>query len=107
LLGGFFLLRLFGAKIGKGVKIRPSVKIWAPWNLEIDDEVGIGGGTDLYCQGKIFLGYRSIISQRFFLCTGSHDYTNPIHPLYTQTITVNPQVSIAAETFIGPGVTLA
>ncbi len=48
-----FILRLFGAKIGKGVHIYPAVKIWAPWNLEAQDGAGVANGVDLYCQGKL------------------------------------------------------
>jgi putative colanic acid biosynthesis acetyltransferase WcaF len=101
-----FLLRLFGAKIGKGVKIRPSVKIWAPWNLEIEDEVVIGDEVDLYSQGKIFLGYRAMISQRCFICTGSHDYSNANYQLFTKPIAIHKYVWVASEVFVAPGVTI-
>ena len=99
-----FLLRLFGAKIGKGVHIYPKVRIWAPWNLEVHDEVGVADGVDLYSQGKITLGYRSIISQRSYVCTGTHDFTLKGHPLYTKPITIGKFAWIAAESFVGPGV---
>jgi len=69
-----FLLRSFNAKIGKGVHIYPKVIIWAPWNLEIADEVGVGNGAILYSQDKIKIGYRAIISQGTHVCTGTHDY---------------------------------
>jgi len=100
------ILRLFGAKIGKGVHIYPKVKIWAPWNLEIHDQVGVANGVDLYSQGKIILGYRSIISQRSYICTGTHDFNLKGHPLYTRPITVSKFAWVAAEAFIGPGVTI-
>lgn len=101
-----FLLRAFGGKIGRGVHIYPKVKIWAPWNLIIHDEVGVADGVDLYSQGIITLGYRAIISQRAYLCTGTHDYTLKGHPLYTRPINIGPMVWVAAESFIGPGVTI-
>ena len=47
-----FLLRLFGAKVGRGVHVYPGVSIWAPWNLELGDECGIADGAKLYSQGK-------------------------------------------------------
>ena len=102
-----FLLQLFGATIGKGVHVYPKVKIWAPWNLVVHDEVGVADGVDLYCQGKITLGYRSIISQRSYICTGTHDFTHKGHPLYTKDIVISPYAWVAAEAFIGPGVTIA
>ena len=101
-----FLLKLFGAKIGKRVHIYPKVKIWAPWNLVIQDEVGVADGVDLYSQGKIILEYRAIISQRSYVCTGTHDFNKSGHPLYTQDIRVGKYAWIAAEAFIGPGVTI-
>lgn len=99
-----FLLRIFGAKIGKGVHIYPKVKIWAPWNLEVADEAGVADNVDLYTQGKIYLGYRSIISQRSYLCSGTHDYTKKGHPLVTAPIIINDLVWVAAEAFVHPGV---
>lgn len=101
-----FLLRLFGAKIGKGVHIYPKVIIWAPWNLEAKDEAGVANGTDLYTQGKITLGYRSIVSQRSFVCSGTHDYTKKGHPLITAPIVIGDYAWVAAEAFIHPGVTI-
>lgn len=101
-----FLLKLFGAKIGKGVHIYPKVKIWAPWNLVIHDEVGVADGVDLYSQGKITLEHRAIISQRSYICTGTHDFNQKGHPLYTQDIYIGRNAWVAAEAFIGPGVTV-
>ncbi len=102
-----FILRCFGAKIGKGVHIYPKVKIWAPWNLTAKDEAGVADGVDLYSQGKIFLGFRSIISQRSYICTGTHDFNSKNHPLYTKDIIIDDYAWVAAEAFIGPGVKIS
>lgn len=99
-----FLLRLFGAKIGKGAHIYPAVKIWAPWNLEIGDEVGIGNGVILYSQAKIIIGRRAIISQGTHLCTGTHDYTKKGHPLIAFPIIIEEEAWLAAEVFVHPGI---
>lgn len=101
-----FVLRAFGAKVGKGVHVYPKVSIWAPWNLDLKDECGVANGVDLYSQGKITLGYRSIISQRVFLCAGTHDYTKVGHPLITAPINIGDHVWVAAEAFIHPGITI-
>ena len=101
-----FLLRLFGAKIGKGVRVYPAVNVWAPWNLEIGDECGIAGGVTLYNQGKITLGKRSVISQGAHLVAGTHDYTNYGFPLITKPIHIGDHVWVAAEAFVHPGVTI-
>lgn len=101
-----FLLRLFGAKVGRGVHVYPSVNIWAPWNLELGDECGVANGATLYSQGKISIGKRAIISQGVYLCTGTHDYTQVGHPLFTKPIVIGDFAWVAAEAFIHPGVTI-
>ncbi|MGA0556492.1 WcaF family extracellular polysaccharide biosynthesis acetyltransferase [Larkinella sp. VNQ87] len=101
-----FILRCFGAKIGRGVHVYPGVKIWAPWNLELADECGIANGVTLYSQGKITIGLRSVISQGTNLCAGTHDYTKAGFPLITKPIYIGDHVWIAAESFVHPGVTI-
>jgi putative colanic acid biosynthesis acetyltransferase WcaF len=101
-----FLLRVFGAKIGRGVHVYPGVQIWAPWNLELGDECGIASGAILYCQGKIKVGCRAVISQGAHLVAGTHDYTQPGFPLVIRPINIGDQAWIAAEAFIHPGITI-
>src|SRR5690554_7741730 len=100
------LLRIFGAKVGKGVHVYPKVKIWAPWNLELSDQCGVANDTILYSQGKISIGHRTTVSQTVHLCAGTHDYTKPGFPTITKPITIGDHVWIAAEAFIHPGVTI-
>jgi putative colanic acid biosynthesis acetyltransferase WcaF len=101
-----FLLRLFGARVGKGVHIYPGVKIWAPWNLDLGDQCGVASGAILYSQDKISIGRRAVISQGAHLCAGTHDYTQPGFPLYTKPIKIGNHAWIAAEAFIHPGITV-
>jgi putative colanic acid biosynthesis acetyltransferase WcaF len=101
-----FLLRIFGGKVGRGVHVYPSAKIWAPWNLELDDECGIANGVSLYSQAKIFIGKRTVISQGAHLVTGTHDYTKDGFPLITFSIHIGNNVWVAAEAFIHPGITI-
>lgn len=101
-----FLLRSFGAKVGSGVHVYPQVKIWAPWNLDLGDECGIGNGAILYSQGKITIGKRVVISQGAQLCSGTHDYNDPGFPLITMPIRIGDQAWIAADAFIHPGITI-
>ena len=101
-----FVLKLFGAKVGKGVHVYPRVKIWAPWNLELGDECGIGSGATLYSQAKIKIGKRAIVSQGTYLCTGTHDYTKMGHPLITSPITIGDHAWVAAEAFVHPGISI-
>jgi putative colanic acid biosynthesis acetyltransferase WcaF len=101
-----FLLRCFGAKVGRGVHVYPGVNIWAPWNLELQDECGIGNGATLYSQAKITIGKRAVISQGVNLCTGTHDYTRPGSPLVARPIVVGDNAWVASEAFVHPGVTI-
>lgn len=101
-----FLLRLFGAKIGKGVLIRPSVKITYPWKVSIGDFSWIGDSATLYSLGEISIGDNAVVSQHSYLSTGSHDYTKLTFDLYAQPIRVESEAWVAAQVFIGPGVTI-
>jgi putative colanic acid biosynthesis acetyltransferase WcaF len=101
-----FVLRCFGAKIGAQSHIYSRVKIWAPWNLVIGDNVGIANEVNLYSQGKIIIGNRVTISQGSYVCTGTHDHTLKNHPLITKPINIQSNVWVAAECFIHPGVTI-
>jgi putative colanic acid biosynthesis acetyltransferase WcaF len=101
-----FLLRLFGAKIGKGVHLYPSAKIWAPWNLEMGDHSCLSYDTDCYCVDKIRIGSHATVSQYSFLCTASHDYTDPYMPLTTAPIEIGDGAWIAADVYVAPGVSI-
>src|SRR5690606_40555832 len=68
------VLRAFGARIGRDVRIHPTVRIAVPWNLSIDDEAAVGDRAILYSLGRITIGKRATISQYAHLCAGSHDY---------------------------------
>lgn len=101
-----FLLRAFGARIGKNVLIRPSVSVTYPWKLNIGDYSWIGDGVTLYTLGEISIGDNAVVSQHSYLCTGSHDYKQPTFDLYAVSIRVEPEAWVAACVFVGPGVTI-
>lgn len=101
-----FLLRCFGAKVGKGALVYPGAKIWAPWNLELEVDAVVANGATLYTQGKIKIGRRAVISQGAHLCAGTHDYNLPEFPLITKPIYVGDYAWIAAEAFIHPGISI-
>jgi len=98
------LLRMFGAKVGKGVQVMPSVQIWAPWNLTLGDFSTVSHGVDLYNVAAITIGAHVTVSQRAFLCTASHDVDHPHMPLETKPIQIRDGAWVAAEAFIHPGV---
>ncbi|MCC5838585.1 MAG: putative colanic acid biosynthesis acetyltransferase [Opitutales bacterium] len=101
-----FVLRLFGARLGRGVHVYSSAKIWAPWNLELADAAAIGRGAIIYSQGRISMGCRAVVSQGAHLCAGTHDFEKPGFPLLTKPIRLEDDVWIAAEAFVHPGVTV-
>lgn len=101
-----WLLRLFGAKVGRSVKIRPTVRVEIPWLLEIGDYSSLGDYAIVYNLGRVRIGRRVTISQYAHLCAGTHDYTRYSMPLLRPPITVGDDAWIAAEAFVGPGVTV-
>jgi acetyltransferase-like isoleucine patch superfamily enzyme/glycosyltransferase involved in cell wall biosynthesis len=98
------ILRLFGAKIGRGVAVRPTVNIEVPWMIEIEDDATVGDHAILYSLGKISIGKRSIVSQYAHLCAGTHDYTDHTFKLIRSPISIGDDVWVGADAFIGPGV---
>lgn len=101
-----FLLRRFGAKIGAGVRIRPTAWVEIPWNLEIGDDSAVGDYAILYSLGRITIGRLVVVSQYAHLCAGTHDYTVRTFPLLRLPIRVCDEAWVAADAFIGPGVTI-
>jgi putative colanic acid biosynthesis acetyltransferase WcaF len=101
-----FLLRLFGAKIGKNVIIRPSAKITYPWKLTIGDHSWIGDDVGLYTLGEIDIGKNTVISQRSYLCAASHDYSKATFDIYESKIIIEDEVWVATDVFIAPSVTI-
>lgn len=99
-----FLLRLFGAKLGRGAKIYPSVRIWAPWNLEMDEYSCISFGVDCYSVDKIKIGQHATVSQYTHLCTATHDpYDSHMKPVQ-KPIVIGDNAWICAGVYVGPGV---
>jgi len=98
------LLRLFGADIGKGVLIRPTARFTYPWKVKIGDYSWIGDDVVFYSLDHIYIGEHCVISQKTYLCTGSHDIIDPAFGLKTAVITINNGCWIAADCFICPGV---
>lgn len=101
-----FLLRAFGAQIGKGVVIRPSVRITYPWKLKVGDHSWVGDNAELYSLGEIRIGNNAVISQRSYLCTGSHDYTKPEFDIYALPVVIEDEAWVATDVYVAPGVTI-
>lgn len=101
-----FLLRLFGAKIDKTAIVYSTAKIYYPANLTMMQYSCIASDVDCYNVDKITIGANSTVSQGAYLCTASHDITDPLNHLITAPIIIEDQAWVAAEAFIGMGVTI-
>lgn len=99
-----FLLRRFGAQIGKGCVVHATVSIWAPWNLVMDDESCLAERVICYSMATIRLGKRAVVSQGAHLCSGTHDYNDPLFHLFAKPITIGAKAWVCADAFVGPGV---
>jgi len=101
-----FLLRLFGAQIGRNVHIYNSATIYMPWNLDIGDWSSIGEHAFVYNLGKITIGNKTTISHRAHLCAGTHDYRDRTLPLWKSPIIVSDCAWVCTDAFVGPDVTV-
>lgn len=100
------LLRLFGAKLGKDVRIRPTARFTYPWKVEIGDYTWIGDDVVIYSLDQIKIGSHCVISQECYLCTGSHDFNDPAFGLKTAPIVIGNGVWVATDCFIAQGVVI-
>lgn len=100
------ILRLFGAKIGRGSVVHSTVQIWAPWNLEIGYRTAIAPHVKLYNPDLIRIGNKCVVSQFSYLCTASHDITDEKNPLITSPVILQDKSWVAADAFVGMGVTI-
>lgn len=98
------LLRLFGARIGQGVLIRPTARFTYPWKITIGDYSWIGDDVVFYSLDEIQVGQQCVISQNSYLCTGSHEPGDRAFGLKTNPIRIGNGVWVAADCFVGPGV---
>jgi putative colanic acid biosynthesis acetyltransferase WcaF len=101
-----WLLRAFGATVGRDVRIHPSVRIMLPWNLAIADQASLGDRVLVYNLGPVRIGERATVSHLAHLCAGSHDYLDARLPLLRVPITIGADAWICAQAFIGPGVVI-
>jgi putative colanic acid biosynthesis acetyltransferase WcaF len=99
------ILRAFGAKIGRNVTIKPQVKITFPWKLVVGDHAWLGEECWLLNLERIVIGSHVCLSQRAFLCAGSHNYKSPTFDLIVKPIVLEDGCWLGAGSWVGPGVT--
>jgi putative colanic acid biosynthesis acetyltransferase WcaF len=100
------LLRLFGARVGRDVRVHRTVRIAIPWNLSVGDEAAIGDCVKIYNLGQVSIGAQATISQGAHLCAGTHDHRRPDLPLIKCTIEIGRGAWVCADAFVGPNVTV-
>ena len=98
-----FILRIFGAKIGKGGKLKINIKISEPWNLSIGDYCWIGEDVWIDNIAQVNIGNRVCISQGAYLCTGNHNYKKDLFNLILGKIIIEDDCWIAAKSIVAPG----
>jgi putative colanic acid biosynthesis acetyltransferase WcaF len=101
-----WLLRLFGARVGAGVIVRPSATITYPWQVELGDHCWVGDDVVLYSFATIRIGSNAVVSQKSYLCAGTHDYRSEAFDLQGFPIVIGAKAWVAADVFVGPGVTI-
>lgn len=99
-----FLLRTFGATMGRNCHFYPGSKVWAPWNLICADQVTAGDGAEIYNPAPITLGSHAILSQDAYVCAATHDYDDPAFPLIAYAMNVGAYAWVCARASVAPGV---
>ena len=101
-----WLLRLFGAEVGRGVLVRPTARVTYPWKVKLGNYCWIGDNAELYSLGPITVGDNAVVSQHSYVCAATHDYKNITFPLVAKAVVIEREAWIAADCFVAPGVTI-
>ena len=101
-----FLLRLFGARIGKHVRIRPSVRITYPWKVTIGDYCWIGDDCVLYSLGDISIGNHVALAHKVYINTGGHEYDKTTFDIFSRPVIVEDECWLTNDVYVAPGVVI-
>ena len=99
-------MRLNGCKIEGTPFVHQRARIDHPWNLSLCHLASIGERAHLYCLAEVIVENGAIVAQEVYLCTGTHDFNDPIRPLQTAPIKIGPDAFIGARSFVLPGITI-
>lgn len=100
------LLRMFGARVASTAIVHPSCRVWDPNNLTMGAHSSLGPFVDCYCVDAISIDANGTVSQYSYLCSGTHDISDPTMRLVTAPIRIHSGAWVCARAFIGPGVTV-
>jgi len=98
-----WLLRVFGARIGMGVIIKPGVHIKYPWRLCVGDNCWLGERCWIDNMEDVTLGDNVVVSQGAYICTGNHDWSDPGMGLVPQPVVIEDGAWIGAFARVAPG----
>ncbi len=101
-----YVLRLFGAKIGVNMYMKPGVRVKFPWYLSVGDHCWIGEDVWIDNLSPVSIGSHVCISQGAYLCTGNHDWSEPNLKLFTKPIGLERGCWVGAKALVAPGVTV-
>ena len=101
-----WMLRRFGAHIGRGVVVKMGVNVKYPWHLRIGNDTGIGGDCWIDCLTTVRIGSDCCVSQGAYLCTGNHDWTDPAFGLLIAPVTMEDGSWAGARSILTPGAVL-
>jgi putative colanic acid biosynthesis acetyltransferase WcaF len=100
------LLRCFGAQVGRGVVIKPGVRVKYPWRLRVGDHAWIGEDVWIDNLAEVSIGAHACLSQGAYLCTGNHNWSDPAFGLVVKPISIERGAWVGAKALIGPGTTV-
>ena len=98
------LLRMFGSSLGKGIVIKPGVRVKFPWKLKIGDFSWIGEDVWIDNIDFVEIGSNCCISQGTYFCTGNHNFASEAFDLISEPIIIKDKSWVGAKCIIGPGV---
>lgn len=101
-----WLLRLFGAKIGRRVHIKPGLRVKFPWYLEVGDYTWLGEDLWIDNLAQVTIAPHCCLSQGAYLCTGNHDWSSTNMRLFRRPIRCERGSWVGARCVVCPGVTL-
>jgi putative colanic acid biosynthesis acetyltransferase WcaF len=101
-----WLLRVFGARVGNGVVIKPGVRVKYPWRLEIGEHAWVGEEVWIDNLEQVTIGAHACVSQGVYFCTGNHDWKDPAFSLIVKPITIEACAWVGARATLCPGVTV-
>lgn len=100
------ILRGFGARIARGVRIARTVDVEIPWTLEIGEGCVVEDHAILYGLGPITIGARTVVGAYAHLCAGTHDYTSRVFQLLKPPIVIGRDCVLGTDAYVAPGITV-